>query len=102
MSKKKLVFRVGQGLAVTGLALSVAGCPKDPPEGMSVNPAAPDLPSPPPEVNVNTVESPPPADMGGTALEDDSDAGTPRSKPANPIRVNTPAPRPEPKPPKPE
>ena len=43
MSKKKLVFKVSQGLAVTGLALSVGtGCQKIEPV-YTVNPTPPNL-----------------------------------------------------------
>ncbi len=108
MSKKKLVFRVGQGLAVTGLALTLgASCSKDTPkDGPNVNTVAPNsnpgaqtngqtnqadptpTPPPPPEINVNTVETPPlTTDMG-------TDADSIKLAPE--IRVNTPAPKKKP------
>lgn len=124
MSKKKLVFRVSQGLAVTGLALSIgAGCAKDNPKPPNVNtiPSEPgtnnaepeNVPPPAPPVYVNTVESPPKdADAGLAAADMGPDAASlkapdinvntpaPDEKPVEknpPIRVNTPAPV-EPKP----
>ena len=107
MSKQKLVFRVGTGLAVTGLALSMGtGCPKDTHTVNPVPPAnnqQPEQPQPPPPpVNVNTVASPPvdPRALDPVAADAGSaDAGTadadeaPRPKMKEPIRVNTPPPK---------
>ena len=106
MSKKKLSFRVGQGLAVAGLAATVGvGCPKE--QGHTVNPVPVEEPAPVPveEVKVNVVESPP-AQTNGTVGTNGATNGTngtngatngtngadPVPKLVEPIRVNTPPP----------
>lgn len=88
--KKKLVFHVGTGLAVTALALGT-GCPKDRPEDVNVN----TVPSPP-ATNANVDEQP------ESAPSTNNDSGTNNGTngttnttggldepPAPPDRVNT-------------
>lgn len=91
-NKKKMIFRVGTGLAVTALALGT-GCPKDRPgDGPNVNTVAPDEPvaDPTPATNSAPATNAAPTNNGTNA---DTNSGTNAPAmvaPENPPkRVNT-------------
>ena len=99
MSKKKLVFKVSQGLAVTGLALSMGtGCPREKPIVNTVPVQEPgtnnDTNNVRPDVIVNVVESPPSTNNGTTGTNNGTTAAPEEKSPkmVEPIRVNTPPP----------
>ena len=101
MSKKKLSFKVGHGLAVTGLALSFGtGCPKEKPIVNTVPVEDSTNNQAPPDVKVNVVESPPATNNEtNNATNNATNAGTAAGntdglkKQIEPVNVNTPPPQ---------
>lgn len=86
-SKKKMIFRVGTGLAVTALALGT-GCPKDQPkDAPNVNTVAPLPPDedPTPATNSAPATNAAPATNGAT----NGTNGNTAAQAPEPKRVNT-------------